>query len=230
MTSEAEPSYEVERDLDPATVEALNEDVMKEVVQQKNKNPPQYRSVWEEDQADEGTEVFDEEVETNPGKRLLWESEHGELNAVKDTVFNHPESVKHSDSDGYTALHRASYNNHLEIVDFLVENGADLSACTKEGWTPLHSASRWGHHKVVRRLLAAGARVNAQSTGRQAPLHVASVNREARNVVQLLLAHPDIDATLLNGANEVAAAISRRTGGHFDLFEVVDDCLLWVEA
>ena len=38
--------------------------------------------MWEEDQADEGTEVFDEEVETNPGKRLLWEAEHGELNAV----------------------------------------------------------------------------------------------------------------------------------------------------
>ena len=38
--------------------------------------------MWEDDQADEGTEVFDEEVETNPGKRLLWEAEHGELSAV----------------------------------------------------------------------------------------------------------------------------------------------------
>ena len=111
--------------------------------------------MWEEDQADEGTEVFDEEVETNPGKRLLWEAEHGELSAVRrdtrdslayernwairffffncymcskplefivfvlrqvqDTVLNHPESIQHSDSDGYTALHRASYNNHQEV-------------------------------------------------------------------------------------------------------------------
>ena len=39
----------------------------------------------------------------------------------------------------------------------------------------------------------------------------------------------EIDVTLLNGANEVAAAISRRTGGHFDLFEAVEDCVLWVE-
>ena len=75
-------------------------------------------------------------------------------------------------------------------MDFLIEKGANLSACTKEGWTPLHSASRWGHHQVVGRLLAAGANVNAQSTGKQAPLHVASVNREARKTVQLLLAHP----------------------------------------
>ena len=42
--------------------------------------------MWEDDQADEGTEVFDEEVETNPGKRLLWEAEHGELNAVQITL------------------------------------------------------------------------------------------------------------------------------------------------
>ena len=83
--------------------------------------------------------------------------------------------------------------------------------------------------QIVKRLLAAGANVNAQSTGRQAPLHVASVNREARLTVQLLLNHPEIDVTLLNGANEAPATISRRTGGHFDLFEAVDDCLRWVE-
>jgi len=226
MTSEADS--DVDRDLDPAEVEAFNDDVMKDVIKEKSQNPPRYRSVWEDDQADEGTEVFDEEVETNPGKRLLWEAEHGELSAVLDTLQNHPETVKHSDSDGYTALHRASYNNHPEIIDLLVEKGANLSACTKEGWTPLHSASRWGHHKAVQRLLAAGANVNAQSTGKQAPLHLASVNREARKTVQLLLAHPDIDVSLLNGANEPAATISRRTGGHFDLFDAVEDCLLWI--
>ena len=33
------------RDLDPAEVEALNEDVMKDVIKQKSKNPPQFRFV-----------------------------------------------------------------------------------------------------------------------------------------------------------------------------------------
>jgi hypothetical protein len=58
---------------------------------------------------------------------------------------------------------------------------------------------------------------------------MASINRDARKTVQLLLCHPDIDPTLTNGANETAGVISRRTGGHFDLFETADECLVWTE-
>ena len=32
------------------------------------------------------------------------------------------------DRDGYTALHRAAYNNHLPVVDYLLTHGADPEA------------------------------------------------------------------------------------------------------
>ena len=68
--------------------------------------------------------------------------------------------VRHADEDGYTALHRASYGGHADVVAFLLLSaGADVGARTADGWTPLHSAARWNAFACVEVLLAQGGTV-----------------------------------------------------------------------
>jgi ankyrin repeat protein len=42
------------------------------------------------------------------------------------------------DNDGYTPLHCAAWNGHVDILHLLVENGADLEAQDNDGWRALH--------------------------------------------------------------------------------------------
>lgn len=41
---------------------------------------------------------------------------------------------------GYTALHLASNKGHLQVVSFLIQNGADKDACDETGDSVLHYA------------------------------------------------------------------------------------------
>lgn len=52
----------------------------------------------------------------SPEREILWAAERGDLNLVKSLVSKNNELVHAHDKDGYTALHRASYSNHLSIV------------------------------------------------------------------------------------------------------------------
>ena len=45
----------------------------------------------------------------------------------------------------------ASGEGHLEIVKFLIENGADVNVIDLDGWTPLGMASRGeGYQEIVK--------------------------------------------------------------------------------
>lgn len=64
---------------------------------------------------------------------------------------------------GLTALHLASKEGYVHVVDELLRRGADFDAHTKKGNTALHIASLAGHFEVVKLLLDAGANINRQS-------------------------------------------------------------------
>jgi ankyrin repeat protein len=61
------------------------------------------------------------------------------------------------------ALHAAAYGGSLELVELLLERGADPRANTAYGDGPLRHPAAKGHLEVVRRLLAAGARPGEQA-------------------------------------------------------------------
>jgi ankyrin repeat protein len=51
---------------------------------------------------------------------------------------------------GYTPLHRAAINGHLDVVKYLVEEkGADVKAAYNDGRTPLHRTAGSGNLDVV---------------------------------------------------------------------------------
>lgn len=67
--------------------------------------------------------------------------------------------INDQDNAGNTALHEAALQGHIEIVELLIENGADVNIKSIEmfGDTPLIDASANGHLDVVKYLLKNGA-------------------------------------------------------------------------
>lgn len=62
---------------------------------------------------------------------------------------------------GYTPLHVACHFGQLNMVRFLLDEGAKVSATTAVGYTPLHQAAQQGHSTIVNTLLESGAPPNA---------------------------------------------------------------------
>jgi ankyrin repeat protein len=56
-----------------------------------------------------------------------------------------------------TPLSLAAWNGHANIVELLIESGADHSVPDEGGWTPLHIAARQGDKQMVKFLLSNGA-------------------------------------------------------------------------
>ncbi len=81
---------------------------------------------------------------------------------------------------GYTALHEAAASGRTEMVDLLLEYGANLNARTGSGLTPLRMAILYNHVDVVKRLLAHSADAHGELCR--------AAMRDYRDIAQLLLA------------------------------------------
>ena len=58
-------------------------------------------------------------------------------------------------------LTQACIDDNLEMVEFLVQRGADVNRGDNEGWTPLHATASCGFLSIAKFLLEAGADVAA---------------------------------------------------------------------
>lgn len=174
-------------------------------------------------------DLSDEEEESvrpqnNPHDEILWAAEHGNLELVQKLIASDEKLLNASDKDGYTVLHRATYNRYVEVVKWLVNKGVDFEARTAESWTPLHSACHWNSAECVALFLSLGANINVRSKGNITPLHLASANSNGRDILELLLSDPNIDVDIKNNSNETAFEIARRKGRNVDLFEMTESC------
>lgn len=115
-----------------------------------------------------------------------------------------PNFEPHYDSKA-TLLHRAAWWGEKEVVEDLIELGADVEAIDSVGGTPLHAAIQNGctHYwdvihgpniEILELLIKNGADVNATNKGNTTPLHGAAGYNDA-NAVELLIEHrADVNA------------------------------------
>lgn len=82
--------------------------------------------------------------------QLLEASKSGDLVAVKRIISLNPRIVNCRDIDGRhsTPLHFAAGYNRISVVEYLLENDADVHASDKGGLVPLHNSSSYGHLEV----------------------------------------------------------------------------------
>ncbi|XP_061444474.1 protein phosphatase 1 regulatory subunit 12C isoform X2 [Rhineura floridana] len=105
-----------------------------------------------------------------------------ELEAAREMLSADPGAVNGTNADGISALHQACIDENMEVVEFLVANGADLNQADNEGWTPLHVAASCGYIEIAQYLLDHSANIAAVNSDGDVPLDIA----EADNMEALL--------------------------------------------
>ena len=98
-----------------------------------------------------------------------------------------------TDRDG-TALWKAACEDHLPIVRFLVEQGADMEKASLRGTTPLIIASEKGRSEVVRYLLEQGADRDKANPNGWTALHWAAFMGHLEIAVLLMSYGADLNA------------------------------------
>ncbi|GLD97358.1 hypothetical protein PINS_up006042 [Pythium insidiosum] len=122
--------------------------------------------------------------------------------------------------NGWTALHRAISRGHSDVVQLLIDEGADLNARDDMGETPLHQALTKGYVDIVLALIRAGVNVKDSSKWGWIPLHTAALKGHVSVVSALIDAGADVAVRAHGGSTALHEACSY---GHDDIVELLID-------
>lgn len=81
-------------------------------------------------------------------------------------------NVNQKNEMGQTPLHLAAEKGQKEIVEMLLEKGADVNATDKEGRTPLHDAVFYRHYEIAKILLQHHSDPAKMDRAGNTPLHL----------------------------------------------------------
>jgi len=114
----------------------------------------------------------------------------GDLEEIKKKLVD-GEDINVRDNDGFTPLHWAvdrkhkssdielpagwrTYEDQLEVINFLLANGANAAAKSRNKITPLHLAAWHGYAIFAKVLCLANIDINAKDYQGNSPLHMAA--------------------------------------------------------
>lgn len=85
--------------------------------------------------------------------------------------------------DFMSPLHLACDIGNIEIVQLLLENGADTDVLDNNFMTPLHYAANRNHFKIIKKLIKYKAKINLSDKYNRLPLHLTT----DQNITKYLL-------------------------------------------
>jgi ankyrin repeat protein len=113
------------------------------------------------------------------------EARRGDAAGLHRLIVTQDVDLNWADALGRTALHYAAANGYLEVVEVLLDAGAQVNPSDNDGFTPLHRAVQGAHRDVVRRLMENGADLTARTGAGDLPIDLARENQDS-DMVELL--------------------------------------------
>ena len=124
-----------------------------------------------------------------------------------------PDAYAYAPDDGtfpVLPMHKAAASGYVEIVELLLDHGADVNIINRKGETPLSWACFKGQKGVVQLLISRQANPNMfERDGRYFPIHFAAANGDAEIVKILLRSYADINAKDIAGRSALTIACAR---------------------
>ena len=157
-------------------------------------------------------------VGCGPSVDIWTAAKTGNIEAVKQHLAAGADVNAKDGIGGTTPLHKAAHFRRREVVELLIDKGADVNVKGTGGLTPLHIAKT---KEITELLITNGADVNAKSNGGGTPLHQAAGNSH-KEVAQLLISKgADVNAKTKRGETPLdqakrhpeTAALLRKHGG-----------------
>lgn len=130
-------------------------------------------------------------------RTIVEAAEHGALDAVQAFLDQGQGVDAVKNAKGETALLAALRANHVDVTNFLLDQGADPRVTEVLKNNALHLAARWGDLATSERLVELGVDVNARNNRNRTPLHIATERRRV-SVIRLLIEH-GADVNALDG-------------------------------
>lgn len=116
--------------------------------------------------------------------------------------------INQQNSDGWTLLHVAANEGHVDLIDLFVEYGANIDARSRNFRTPLHVACIRGNLGVIQAMMMAGADINAKDIDGNTPCHFCAEFGHKDCLRYLLHKHPSLYSKNKEGLSPLDASVS----------------------
>ena len=116
----------------------------------------------------------------------------GTVKEIKALYKTNPKSIVEVNKEGFSPLILAAYKGNTEVVEFLINNGADCNGNSKMG-TPLMAAVVKGNTKIVQLLLNKKVNLNATDGNGTTALIYATMFRYYDIIKALVKAGADVE-------------------------------------
>lgn len=137
--------------------------------------------------------------------QLMIACQNGDLKTVEQLLENGAD-IHAKNSDGWTALDYAIWQNQDIVTQYLLSKGALIDATTNDNFTPLMLACRFSSPKIVQLLLQNKANVHAKNQDEWTALHFAAKQNQDAIIKLLLEAGALIDVTETGGCTPLMIA------------------------
>lgn len=143
-----------------------------------------------------GVEPLPDSAATDIHRNPLWlAAQEGHLDVVKILTAQGLSVTQTVNAKGdLQMIHSAAHHDHLEVLQFLIDAGADINARMADGTRPVDLACATANWGCVETLVNAGADVNSTNNDSKPPLAHAVASHHDRTVSTLLKSGADPSA------------------------------------
>lgn len=148
--------------------------------------------------------------------------DHNDIVTVKKLL--NKENINIQDKYGQSLLFLAAYDGHIDLVELLINEGANLDTKTEYGSTALMAASIHNNSDVVSFLINSGANLDIQNNKGETALYVAAYEGQLKNIELLIAKNANMDIkdnigvtpliiSLLNREENIAKLLIQKGAG-----------------